>query len=152
MITLRDEIDINATPEQIFEWFSQFDTNYLEWHPDHVACEYLEGTFCQDGSIVYTEEYLHGELHKLKMRTTRFQPNSLIEYKVLGMPCWGSFFVEPRGMKSNFIAELHFGIGVPLFDKIIDPILERLLSVQLNAFQIHMKEEGQNLKAILESG
>jgi hypothetical protein len=150
MITLRDEIEIYATPEQIFEWFSKFDTNYLEWHADHVACEYLEGTFAQEGSIVYTEEYLHGELHKLKMRTTRYQPNSLIEYKVLGMSSWGSFAVEPRGKKSNFIAELHFGLGVPLLDKIIDPILKRLLSFQLDAFRTHIKEEGQNLKAILE--
>jgi hypothetical protein len=150
VITLRDEIEIEATPELIFEWFSQFDANYLEWHPDHVACEFLEGTFCQEGSIVYSEEYLHGELHKLKMRTTRFEPNSLIEYRVLGMPSWGSFTVEPRGEASSFIAELHFGLGVPLFDKVIDPILKRLLSTQLEALQTHMKEEGQNLKAILE--
>jgi hypothetical protein len=152
MITLRDEIEINATREQIFAWFSQFDANYLEWHPDHVACEYLEGTLCQEGSIVYTEEYLHGELHKLKMRTTRYQPNSLIEYKVLGVSSWGSFVVEPKGNKTKFIAELNFGIRMPFLDKIIDLILERLLAFQLDAFRTHMKEEGQNLKAILESG
>jgi hypothetical protein len=150
MITLRDEIEIYATPEQIFEWFSQFDANYLEWHPDHVSCEFLEGTFCQEGSIVYTEEYLHGELHKLKMRITRYQTNSLIEYKILGTKSWGSFAVEPKGKKSSFIAELHFGLGVSLLDKIIDPILERLLSFQLDAFRTHMKEEGQNLKTILQ--
>jgi hypothetical protein len=150
MITLRDEIEINATPEEIFHWFSQFDSNYLEWHPDHVACEYLEGTFCQEGSVVYAEEYLHGELHKLKMRMTKYHPNSLIEYKILGMGSWGSFVVEPREKKSNFIAELHFGLGIPFVDKLIDPILERILSFQLDAFRTHMKEEGRNLKSILE--
>jgi hypothetical protein len=151
MITLHDEIEINASPKQIFGWLSQLDKNYLEWHPDHVVCKFLEGSFCQEGAIVYAEEYLHGKLHKLKMRTIRYLPSTLIEYKILGMSGWGSFAVEPRGQGTNFIAELHFGLGVPRIDKIIDPIMERLLSSQLSAFRTHMKEEGQNLKAILES-
>lgn len=150
MITLRDEIEINAAPEQIFEWLSKLDSHYCDWHPDHVACEYLSGTFFQEGSMIYTEEYLHGELHKLKMKTVRYLPNSFIEYKILGMGSGGSFVVEPIGKKSNFIATLHFGLGIPLLDKIIDPILQRLLSFQLEALRAHMKEEGQNLKGILE--
>jgi hypothetical protein len=152
MVALRDEIEINATPKRIFEWFSQLDSNYLEWHPDHVVCKYLTGKFFEEGSIIYAEEYLHGELHKLKMKTVRYLPNSLIEYKILGLGSKGSFIVEPRGKTSNFIATLDFGFGIPLLDKIIDPILERVLSSQLGALRMHMKEEGQNLKGILERG
>lgn len=150
MIVLRDEIEIQASPEQIFGWLSQLDKYYLNWHADHVVCEFLDGVFFQEGAVVYIEEFLHGKLHKLKMRTTRYQPNKLLEYKILGMSSWGCFAVEPGSSGTLFIAELHFGLSWTFLDKIVDLILERLLSVQLDAFRTHMKEEGQNIKAILE--
>ena len=36
MKDLRDTIEINASPEKIFNWLEHFDDNYLDWHPDHV--------------------------------------------------------------------------------------------------------------------
>jgi len=150
MLTIHDEILIMASPEVIFNWFSRLDENYLKWHPDHVACHYLKGTLLRIDSIVYVEEYLHGELHKMKFKTTNYSPNSKLEYYILGRRIWGSFAVNPSRLGSNFIAELSFGFGHPILDQIFDPILERFLSIQLEAFKVHMKEEGENLKLLLE--
>ena len=150
MITLRDEIEIRASPAEIFSWLSHLDRNYQAWHPDHVACKFLDGSFLRKDARVYAEEYLHGKLHRLTMRTLHYRPNALLEYRIVGMGSRGRFAVKPGEQGTLFIAELHFGLGWPVVDRVLDPILQRLLASQLDAFRIHMQEEGQNLKALLE--
>lgn len=82
MILLRDVVEIEASPEQVFDWLAHFQENYLAWHPDHVECRYLKGaSLFEVGSVVYVEEYVHGEFHKLKFRVTKVIPNSRLEYK-----------------------------------------------------------------------
>ena len=41
MITLKDAIEIEASPEQIIEFFLNFKENFHAQHPDHVECHYL---------------------------------------------------------------------------------------------------------------
>ena len=33
MITLRDTIEIQTSPEKIFQWFTHLDRNFRSWHP-----------------------------------------------------------------------------------------------------------------------
>ena len=73
MITLKDSREIHATPEKVFKWLVQSlkdKKSYQAWHPDHVDIRWIKGEPLQEGSIVYAEEYLHGDLHKLKFRIT----------------------------------------------------------------------------------
>jgi hypothetical protein len=45
------------------------DDSYRAWHQkDHVRLRWLEGKPWAEGSVMYAEEYLHGKLHKLKLR------------------------------------------------------------------------------------
>lgn len=61
MILLRDVVEIEASPEQAFDWLAHFQEDYLAWHPDHVECQYVKGTsILEVGSVLYIEEYLHG--------------------------------------------------------------------------------------------
>ena len=63
MITLRDTIQIKASPEKIFEVFTHLDKNFRSWHPkEHVECRYLKGNPLEEGSILYFEVYLLGKL------------------------------------------------------------------------------------------
>lgn len=68
MINLKDSIEIKATPEKVFEWLVQRlkdKESYQAWHPDHVDIRWIKGEPLQEGSILYAEEYLHGDLHRL---------------------------------------------------------------------------------------
>ena len=111
MITLRDAIEIKASPEQIIDFFLNFKENFYAWHPDHVECRYLTPGPLKENSVIYFEEYLHGKLHKLKLRITLIKPNSRIEYKTF-MGTKGVFIMEPKGTSTLFLAEMHM---VPIF-------------------------------------
>ncbi len=148
MITLTDSIEIKVTPEKVFAWLTNIKNreDYLAWHPDHTDCIWLKGEPFQVGSIVYFEEYLHGELHKLKFLCTKIVPNRLIEYRPLFpwsffMPkC--SFAMEPRkGGSCIFTATINLRAG---------PLFRKFGGKRLDAIKQHMKEEGENLKKILE--
>ena len=145
---LTDSIKIKATPERVFNWFINLRTreNYQAWHPNHVDWYWLRGEPFQEGSIVYCEEYIHGNKDRLKFICTRVVPNRLIEYKPL-FP-WSlfmlssSFAIESKGKDDSiFTATINFRSF---------PLIERILKNQLEGTRLHMKEEGENLKRILE--
>ena len=144
--TLSDSIEINTSPERVYEWFINIDQNYKEWHPDHVKAIWLTENKMKVGSKLYSEEYIHGELHKIKFKCTNIEPNRKIEFKNLlpmSLICpKGSFIFEPKGDNCIFTATLSFRMGNTL-SKIVKTKVEALIN--------HMKEEGENLKRILEN-
>ena len=151
MIILRDSIEIKTTPEYIFKWFAHFKENYRAWHSDHRECRYLQRNDpLGEGSVSYCEEYLHGELHKLKLRITKVVPNSQIEY-MLPFFGRGAFLIKSHGTRVLFTAELYFGWRIPLLGRLLDMGVHVFLKRRLEAMRQHMKEEGQNLKEFLES-
>ncbi len=153
-VTLEHSIEIRTTPEKIFEFFSNLvdDKSYRSWHSDdHVALRWLEGSPWQEGSVVYAEERIDGELHKLTFIVTRVVPNREIEYVPASRfhrryaPKY-TFSVEPKDATCVFAAAVHARI----------PLLLRLLSKKrvergVSSVRKHMKEEGENLKRMLEA-
>jgi len=91
------------------------------------------------------EEYLHGKIHKMKFLSTKIKPNSKIEYKLLfptSIICTGgSFIIKPKGKSCLFTATLSFRLGY---------VLSKLMPSRVDATRRHMKEEGKNLKKLLE--
>jgi hypothetical protein len=147
MIEIEDSIEINVPAEKVFEWLTNLrdSETYKTWHPDHVSLRWIKGEPFHEGSVVYAEEYLHGELHKLKFVGKKMIPNRLIEY---GLPFPWSFFgknwfiIEPREENSCVFTAKGFLRAGPLFKK--------LGKKRIEATKQHMKEEGENLKKILE--
>jgi len=143
MIVLRDAIQINVSPEDIFEWLSNLDKNYRDWHQDHVKWEFRGGF--HEGSKCYCEELIHGKLHRMNGRITRLRKKVLVEFK-FSFPTTlicprGSFIIEPDGSGSTFVATLSFRFA---------GVLSRFAKRRMNSVKNHMEEEGQNLKRILE--
>lgn len=152
-VVLEHSIEIGTTPERVFEFLSNLvdDESYRAWHSDdHVAMRWLEGSPWQEGSVVYAEEYIDGQLHKLTFIVTRVVPNREIEYVPASRfhrryaPKY-TFSAEPRDAGCVFAATVHARI----------PLLLRLLSKKrvergLSSVRKHMKEEGENLKRMLE--
>ncbi|MFW9992934.1 MAG: SRPBCC family protein [Candidatus Odinarchaeota archaeon] len=149
MITLRDSIAIRTTPEKVFDGLIRVFSSqelYRKWHVDHVICSWIKGEPFEVGSILYVEEYLHGELHKMKFLGTKNELNRKIGYKLLfpaSIVCpKGSFIVEPGEESSIFTATLSFRFGW---------FFHKFAKSRVAAITKHMKEEGENLKKILES-
>ncbi len=157
MITLRDTIEINTSPEKIFEWFAHLDKNFQSWHPeDHVECRYLKGSPVEPDSIIYFEVHLLGKPQKAKYYITKVEPNSRIEYTA-GFPlsllgARGDWIVEPRGTNSLFMNDVYLGRNIPLLGSALDKIIQIFFGRLNEAFKQHMAEEDQNLKRILEEG
>jgi len=147
---ITDSIEIKAPPERIFSFFTGLkdDASYRAWHPDHVVMRWIKGEPFHEGSVAYFEEYLHGKIHKGKFVCTKVVPSRLIEYKPpfpLSVLFPGnSFVIEPTDEGSCiFTAAGIMRVG---------PLGKRLNRKQIEGVQRHMKEEGENLKAILEKG
>jgi len=149
-ITLEDSIEIKATPEKVFDRLTHLfreKEDYQSWHPDHVDLYWIRGKLFEEGSIGYCEEYLHGEIHKFKFLCTKVVPNRMIEYRPM-FP-WSifwprsTFVVEPKGEKSCIFSATGYLRAGPLFKK--------LGRNRLEAIKKHMKEEGENLKRLVEN-
>jgi hypothetical protein len=153
MITLRDSIEVNATPEEVFTWLAQRfrdKESYQAWHPDHVDIRWIKGEALQEGSVVYAEEYLHGVLHRLKFRITKVVPNRLIEYRSLFplslLASGNSFVIEPRGEgRCTFTAQGNLRLPKWLFKR-----MHPKHKGKIEATERHMREEGEILKKAVE--
>jgi hypothetical protein len=151
MISLRDRIEIHATARQIFAWLETMPQEYVSWHPDHVACRVLHGRMLEVGAEIECEEYLHGELHRMRFRMTRVVPDERVEFRIRGMGR-GAFAVQSEGDAVEFTAELDIGTESPFIGPVFDFIFSVFFRRRLEAMRKHIAEEGENLKAIIESG
>jgi uncharacterized protein YndB with AHSA1/START domain len=144
MIALTDSIEIRVKPQVIFEWLENLEKHYKEWHPDHVRWTNETGQF-KEGSRCYVEEYVHGRFHRIRARYTRIERNRRIEYRMLyptSVICSkGSFLLQSNRGNTIFTATLAFRGG---------RILSRLFHSRMEGIKKHMREEGENLKTILE--
>ena len=154
MIALKDSIEIRARPEEVFEWLIQRlrdKESYQAWHPDHVDIRWIKGEPLREGSILYAEEYLHGDLHKLKFRITKIVPNRRIEYRSLFplslLAPGNTFLIEPKGRdRCVFTAMGSLRLPAWLFKR-----LHKKHEHRIEATEQHMKEEGENLKRAVEN-
>jgi len=145
MKTLRESIEINVSPEVIWDWFLHIAENYLEWHPSHIKANWETETVSEVGSILYAEEDINGEFLKMKSKFTKLIPNRLSRFKTIGalklILAGGSFEIEPSENGSIFTATLYFHMG---------KLLSKIAKKKAQEISQHMIEEGENLKKILE--
>ena len=146
MRQLIDSIWIDSPPEPIWEWLTDLATHYTQWHPDHVSAEWEHGAPNQVGSILRAVEDLAGTREVLRFELTSMDPPHKLEYRMRGpismlLPD-GAFIVEPHSLGSRFTASISYRFGA---------LTERLFQRRVAALTQHMKEEGQNLKRIIES-
>ena len=149
MAYLTDVIEIHTTPEKIFNALARVlssSEEYGKWHQDHLRCKWIKGNLFTEGSILYSEEYLHGKLHRFKIRLTKIEPFKKVNFRFLfplAIICpKGSFTIEPKGEACVFKATLDFNFG---------RLLPKIFPNRLRAVETHMKEEGEYLKILLEN-
>ena len=151
MIRLIDRIAIRTTPERVFGWLAAMPEEYGRWHPDHVSCRVIKGSMLSPGSVIECKEYLHGKLHTLRLQTRRMEANERLDYAIKGLGR-GAFTVKRRDGAVEFGAELAIGVDAPVAGWFVDMVLRVFFARRIEAMRVHMREEGANLKRILEAG
>jgi hypothetical protein len=142
-----DQIWIDAPAQAGFDFFANMETNYLRWHPDHLAFEWREGRGLEVGNVFFFEERIGGKVLKKSTRITAVEPSRYFAFTPVNPVMWLflprlSFAFEPERGGFVFRAELRMrGIG---------PMGRKLNRKEFEAVEVHMAEEGANLKALLE--
>ncbi len=149
-LVLKDSIEIKTTPEKIWEFFTNLEQNYKTWHPeDHIIFQWTKGKPMNVGSNFYAEEYMMGDLKKLKGTCVEIVPNRKVVFKFpfpisLISPKL-EWLIEPKGSNSVFTAILYVRA-----ERFYRKFLRRRMEIIIEVAKKHMKEEGENLKKILE--
>ncbi len=123
------------------------DKNYLQWHPEHLVFEWRQGNGLVLGNVFYFEEKIGGQLLKKETRFTKIIPNQYIEFKMVN---WFFRWFIP---KMTFIFEEKENgclFTAQVFLRGIGPIGKWAHRKEFAAVQKHMKEEGINLKNLIE--
>jgi hypothetical protein len=146
-VILSQTTKIDAPAERVFSFFDHMEKNYLRWHPDHLSFRWLQNGRLAVGNRFYFEERINGKLMKRTMRYTKIEPGRLIEFVPDNLLIRlflkrVSFIIEPMGGQCSFTQEVRLLIG---------PIGKRLNQAGFAAVDKHMREEGENLKAIMEA-
>jgi uncharacterized protein YndB with AHSA1/START domain len=146
---IRDSIEIRTTPEKIWEFFYDLEQNYTSWHPEHVVFKWTEGAPIESGSAWYAEEFSMGKLKKLKGTIGEVIPNRKIVFKNVFPASLVSprfeWNIEPKSSNSVFTA-----INYLRAEGLYRRIARKTMETAIEASKKHMKEEGENLKRILE--
>jgi len=139
---------IRSTPAAIFRFFEEMEANYLEWHPDHRLFRWEAGRGLAPGAAFYFEEVIGGTLLRKRVEFTHIEADRHIEFAFtnrllrLILPSI-RFCIDPEGEGVRFTQEIRIRTG---------PVGAWLNRREFDAVRRHMKEEGENLKQILESG
>lgn len=150
-LILTDPIEIKTTPEKIWEFFTNLEKNYKAWHPkDHIVFKWTKGKPMESGSSWYGEEVVRGKVFKLKGSIGEVTPNRKIVFKysfpISFVAPWFEWSIEPKDSISVFTARSYLRAG-EFYLKYFKKEMEFKLEIHYQ----HVKEEGENLKKILES-
>lgn len=152
-VVLTESIEIKTTPERIFSYLTSIvdDESFKTLHSDNVCFRWLKGQPWMVGSVAYAEKYLHNKLHKFRFVVTEISPNRHIEYAPVSR-LMKKFFprkeftIERKNDLCIFISTATFRVGW-----IGKTFFKRSIDNGLASFRKYLREEGENLKTILES-
>lgn len=138
---------ISAPAGRIFAFFEKMEANYTRWHPDHIAFRWLQDGRQAVGNRFHFEERIHGQHLKRTMRYTKVEKDRLIEFVpdnalIRFFLRRVTFIIEQADGRCRFTQEVQIRIG---------PIGKRLNRAGFEAVENHMREEGENLKALMEA-
>ena len=143
---LEETTRVEAPPEAVYQFFEAMEENYVRWHPDHVAFRWVTGAGLERGSEARFEERIAGKPQKKTVRFVEVLPERYIEFKPTSLLVGAlmphiSFTVEPRAGGCELTQRIKVRTG---------PIGARLNRREFDAVRTHMREEGGNLRCIVE--
>lgn len=144
---LEETTEMKAPPGDVYRFFEEMEENYERWHPDHVTFQWIDGNGLKEGENAYFEEKIAGKRQQKTVRFTQVDPDRYIEFEPtsrlirLLLP-HVSFTITPRPAGCELTQRLKVRTG---------PIGAWLNRREFDAVRKHMREEGENLKRIVEN-
>lgn len=144
---LEDTVHIDALPLEVWGWLCHLADNYRDWHPDHIAAEWLAGPPNRVGSIMRAVELIGDHEEELLLELVEFDPPYRYAYRIgrsvgLLLP-GGAFEIEPDPEGGCwFTARIAYRYGA---------FTERLFKKRVEQLRAHLAEESANLKRIVEA-
>jgi uncharacterized protein YndB with AHSA1/START domain len=148
--TLVHEVDINTTPNKIWEFLLNIDTNYKAWHADdHILFQWTEGEPFQAGSTFYAEQYMMQEKIKYKGRITECVPGEMItmrfSFPLSLITDKIEMIIEDHGSYSKFKHVTYLK-----FKFLSRTVFKKQNIKMIKDMDAHVRTEGGNMKRILE--
>lgn len=132
------------------------DEKFSAWHPDHIRLDLIRGDLSKVGSIIYFEEYLGKNKHKLRLmcQLTKRKENSYLEFHLpyplrFLLPGNGGIQLEEKEKGTRVKIFVNYGIPLPVLNEITDKVIEKFF-VKADDIVSHTKEEMEILKDLLE--
>lgn len=147
---IKSSTEIKTTPEKVWGFFYNIEENYKNWHPkDHNYFHWTKGNPLEVGSKIDSEEILNG--HKVRIKGTCIE--SVKYRKIAFKPSWPisimcsklEWIIESQGNDTVFTAQTYYKFG-----KLFLMFKKDHANYMMDVSKIHMDEEGENLKNILE--
>jgi hypothetical protein len=147
MMILEVRTNINAPASKIFSFFNEMQENYVRWHPDHVLFNWRRGCGVAPGNVFYFEEVVADEHEKkevvftevAKDRYLAFAPTDDVFRLLLPRI---SFEMNEGTQSTELIAQVVARMG---------PIAVWVYRRKIRRIIQHMREEGANLKQLVET-
>lgn len=156
MITLKEEIDINAPFERLLWWVDNFETEFVKWSPDHFECELLDGGINVGNRVRFFEivmglDYdVTGTITKSDISEDRFSFSFMSDAKTAVISFEG--FRTEKGCHFTHIEE--FGSRTPIIGGILNFIIFKIIykkKANWDLIRNDMILDNQYLKDILEN-
>ena len=144
---LEDRIVIAAPASRIFAFFDDMEAHYADWHPDHILFEWRGKKGVAEGNVFYFEERIGGKLMRKQVVFTRVRRDRLMVFAPtsrllrLFLPRL-SFETRETAEGTEFVAQIVVRAG---------PLAQWANRREFDAVRRHMREEGENLKRLMEA-
>jgi uncharacterized protein YndB with AHSA1/START domain len=148
---LKHSIEIETTPEKIWDFFVNLDKNYAIWHPeDHVSFEWTKGEPMEQDSGFYAKQYVKGKITTFKGTCAEIIPNRKIVFKfafpISLLSPKVEWQIEPKDSSCIFTAITYMRFG-----NFFQTLFKKHMQHSFELHDKHVGAEGENLKKILEN-
>lgn len=155
MFVLEDAIAIHVPPAKLFTFFDGMDAErYRLWHPEHEDFAWVGEKGARVGNAFTFKETIGGKTMAKSVVFTKIEQDTHIEFAPTNtflrlILRRLSFSFDPIEANEGHDSGTVFRARIAI---LTGPIGARFNKKEFDAVRLHMKEEGQNLKRLAESG
>jgi hypothetical protein len=148
--TIESSVEIKTTPDKIWDFFCNLESNYKAWYPEeHQFFYWTKGEPLETNSKFDSLEIVDGHKTRLKGKCTEALKHKRIAFKPAfpaSLMCTKlEWIFEPKGETTTFTAKTYYKFG-----RIYLTFKSGAANQIMEITKKHMETEGQNLKKIME--
>lgn len=152
MTSIVEPTPLGASPSRVWEYFTEMQAHYLDWHPARLAWQDLKDQVTTPGGVILADERI-GRLRLAgRFVAEEARAPSYLRFRI-GPPfslvrAGGWFRVDPTGDGECAVsAGSHLGYRTPLIGRLLDLAFQAWLP--LDELRRHMRDEDENLARLV---